>query len=145
MLVAVGACTSTPADPNADPSLCQQTYEFGNFGCSRIVANITAPSQPWPARYRLSMWARPARTTSGQELGFRTITAFGYSSLEYILLPAPLLPAGSDTVSVWLIGLMADDQTGATFAADSVLRVMRFAAVGKRAPVDTIQLTLRAR
>lgn len=143
--IALAACNSTTSEPRLDPSLCQQTYEFGNFGCSRVVANIIAPSQPWPARYRLSTWARPARPNSGQELGFRVVTAFGYSSHEYILLPGPLLPAGSDTLSVWLIGLMADEQTSAIFASDSMLRVLRFAGVGKRAPVDTIQLTLRAK
>ncbi|HVE79645.1 MAG TPA: hypothetical protein VNA89_12310, partial [Gemmatimonadaceae bacterium] len=62
----------------------------------------------------------------------------------------PLQPAPADTLSVWVVARLLDTsgppvayEPLPTFAVDSALRRLRFAPVGARAPVDTVQLTLR--
>ena len=57
--------------------------------------------------------------------------------------------AEGDTMSVWVTARLFEDPRSNTtgtalpaFAADSALRVVRFAPVGSIPPVDTVHLTL---
>jgi hypothetical protein len=143
---ATGCRTSTGSE--TDPTLCQQTYEFGNFGCSRLVAIVDPPPAPLPAAWRYIVRADPARPNSGMDGGFAGMPHAGANPIDLVLWH-PLLPAGEDTVSMWIKARLLDQtvivigQPLPTFAVDSVLRVVRFAPVGSKAPVDTVHLALR--
>jgi hypothetical protein len=148
-VAAASACArSTPAEPT-DPRLCPQTYEFGNYGCARVLAVVQAPPQPWPANYRYDVRVTPARPQSGFEIAFANPPAFGPAALTAIRWVPPV-PRGTDTVSVWVVARMLDDvrpivlgRPLPVFAADSTLRLARFVAVGAVAAIDTVALELR--
>jgi hypothetical protein len=132
-----------------DPFACQQTYEFGNYGCARLVVIVEGPPQPWPAAYRWDTRAVPARDGTGTDLSLVPNPAPGVVSLRLIRYEQPA-PGSEDTASVWVSARMLEDTRAVgvplpVFAADSVLHVARFAPVDGRAPEDTVRLTLRKR
>jgi hypothetical protein len=143
LLLAAGCGSATDA---ADRGECPQTYEFGNYGCARVLAVVEAPPQ-LPARYRYDVRAVPARGPSRDPLNVAPAAAPGEVPLQIILWTP--LPGPGDTLSVWVVARLLDDTgpaSGApltTFAADSVLRVLRFAPVGTVPKTDTVRLTLR--
>lgn len=149
MLLAAG-CGETPTD-QADSGTCPQTYEFGNYGCARIVVMVEGPPQPWPAFYRWDVRAVPAREGSGGDVAFSPRPDTGMVPLQVTRWHSPG-PGSEDTASVWVAARLLEDprpiQSGVplpTFAADSVLHVARFARVGERPPTDTVWLTLQRR
>jgi hypothetical protein len=152
VFLAAGACRSTAGvEPRVDPEACPQTYEFGNFGCARVLALVEAPPQPWTTRYRLDVRLRPARPDAGVSPYVAPAPAPGPVPLQ-LTLYTPLMPTPVDTLSVWVVGRLLDDSPPPpvnaplpTLAADSVLRVLRFAPVGGRPAVDTVRLDLRRR
>lgn len=138
-------------DPEPDPLLCRQTYEFGNFGCGRVVAIVEAPPQPWPEYYRWDVRARPAREGTGAKATFPPDSKPGVIPLELTRVGPPVQGTG-DTASIWVSARMLEDprpvQMGVplpVFAADSVLHLIRFAPVGSRPVVDTVRLTMKRR
>lgn len=134
-----------------DPERCNQTYEFGNYGCARIVVIFQPPPKPWPAGYRWDVRAWGARESSGAGDAVASYPDTLPVPLKLIRRTEP--DAGSrDTASVWVRGQMLQDTPPwpvgvplPVFAADSVLHVARFAPVGSYAPVDTVRLTLKRR
>ena len=132
-----------------DPTVCFQTYEFGNFGCARLVVIAEPPPQPWPVGYRWDVRALPAREGTGTDVTFSSSPDTGAVALRLIRRMPP--DAGSeDTASVWVRAQMLEDPRPVlvgvplrVVAADSVLHVARFAPVGGRPPVDTVRLTLQ--
>jgi hypothetical protein len=150
VLLAVGACRgSAGVEPRVDAAACPQTYEFGNFGCARVVALVDAPPAPPTARYRFTVRAMPARPEAGVPPAFSPTPGPGPNLLQ-LTIYSPATPTPVDTLSVWIVGRLLDDSPPPvlnaplpTVAADSVLRVLRFARVGARPPVDTVRLTLR--
>jgi hypothetical protein len=151
-LLAAGACRSTAGvEPRLDPALCPQTYEFGNFGCARVVAQVEASPQPSTTRYRFDVRLVPARPDAGVSLYVAPMPGPGPVPLQ-LTLYSPLMPRPVDTLSVWVVGRLLDDSPPPpvnaplpTLAADSVLRVLRFAPVGARPAVDTVRLDVRRR
>jgi hypothetical protein len=145
---ACGAST----EPEFDPTLCHQTYEFGNFGCARIVAVVEPPPPPLPSDFLYSVRAVPARSNSGAVTAFANPPAQGGANLIEITdwgAPVAVRTVG-DTLSVWVVARLNDRSAPVTpgvpqppFAADSVLRLIRFSPVGSPALVDTVHLTLR--
>jgi hypothetical protein len=145
LIVAVadaGACRE-PTRPAFDPTNCQQTYEFGNFGCSRIIVLVTPPAE-LPSAYRYNVRGVPARTTDLEPV-FANPSHPGSNELYFIQWSART----EDTLSVWVVARVLDRSEPIVFntplpvvAADSVLRVIRFAPVGSKAPVDTVRLSL---
>jgi hypothetical protein len=132
-----------------DPAACHQTYEFGNYGCARLVVVVDAPPQPWPAAYRWDTRAVPAREGTGTDLSLVPNPAPGAVPLRLIRHEQPA-PGTGDSASVWVSARMLEDTRAVgtplpVFAADSVLHVARFAPVGSTAPEDTVHLTLRKR
>ena len=126
---------------------CPQTYEFGNYGCARILAIIEGPPKPWPNGYRWSVRAVAADTFLG-------ITAMGDDPVDgqvplLIILQWERLPG--DTASFWVVAKILEDPRPAVvgvplpvFAEDKVLRLVRFVDVGQIPSVDTVRLSLKA-
>lgn len=147
-LLWAAGCGRAPTDL-AESDTCPQTREFGNYGCARLVVIVEGPPRPWPERYLWDVRAVPVRQGTGADLALAPRPDTGVVPLGLIRWHPPA--AGSeDTTSVWVSARMLEDprpvQTGVplpVFAADSVLHVARFAAVGSRPPTDTVRLTLR--
>ncbi len=142
-------CRST-TEVVEDPRLCPQTYEFGNFGCTRVVAIVSAPTTPLPLSYRTDVRMVPARANSGWEGTAAGGVAFGPAVLDATLMFRALTGA-ADTLSVWIVARTFDlrppipvGQTPPLAAVDSTLHLLRFAAVGSFRRVDTVRLQLRA-
>jgi hypothetical protein len=150
--VLAAACRAPTAGERPDRAACPQTYEFGNHGCARVLALVEGPPLPWPASYRFDVHATPARPVRWVEPALATTPGVGPVPLQLTRWEAPPSGVGTaaDTLSVWVVARLLEDprpiQVGVplpTFAADSVLRVVRFADVGSVPPVDTVRLTLR--
>jgi hypothetical protein len=144
LTVALAACNSfTGSDAR---SACPQTYEFGNYGCARLVAILDGPPQPWPASTRWSTRVHSADPALWLE-AFGLDPADGRVPFELTLWTA--LPHGRDTASVWVVAKLLEDPRPIVvgvplpiFAADSALHLAQFAAVGEQPRADTIRLTL---
>lgn len=146
-LVAV-ACRSPFGGRDVDSRACRQTYEFGNYGCARVLALVEGPPAPWPASYRVDVRATPRSTTGGVETVGAARPGVGPVPLE--LTRFFRLPTADDTLSVWVVARLLEDPRPVVvgvplpvFAADSVLRLIRFTPVGSVPSVDTVHLTLR--
>ena len=71
--VTLGACRAvTSTEERGNPLACQQTYEFGNYGCARLVALVEGPPAPWPASYRFDVRAVPVSPAAGASTVFAT-------------------------------------------------------------------------
>jgi hypothetical protein len=133
-----------------DPARCNQTYEFSNFGCARMVVIYQPPPRPWPQQgYRWDVRVRTAREGTGADAVVAQAPDSLGTALKLIRWEPPE-PGSQDTSSVWVIARLLEDTRAVNvplpdFAADSVLHVARFAPVGSRPPVDTIRLTLEVR
>jgi hypothetical protein len=147
-LLWAAGCERAPTDL-AESAACPRTYEFGNYGCARLVVIIQGPPQPWPERYLWDVRAVPAREGTGADLALAPRPDTGTVQIHVTRWHSPA-PGSQDSASVWVSARMLEDprpvQTGVplqVFAADSVLHVARFAAVGSTPPTDTVRLTLR--
>ena len=143
-LLWAAACRRAPTEL-VESEACAQTREFGNYGCARLVVMVQGPPQPWPAGRRWDVRAVAAREGTGTDLSLAPSPDSGAVPLGLIRWHPPA-PGSEDSASVWVSARMLEDQPGVpltVFAADSVLHVARFAAVGARAPLDTVRLTLR--
>lgn len=145
-LLWAAGCERAPTDL-AESDVCPPTREFTNFGCARLVVIVEGPPQPWPERRLWDVRAVPAREGAGGGLALAPRPDTGFVPLELIRWYPPD-PGTGDSASVWVSAAIFEDPypPGATlqvFAADRVLHVARFAAVGSRPPTDTVRLTLR--
>jgi hypothetical protein len=143
MLWAAGCERSSPTEL-AESEACPQTREFGNYGCASLVVIVQGPSQPWPTRRYWDVRAVAARQGTGTDLSLAPRPDSGVVPLGLIRWHPPA-PGSEDTASVWVSAHLLEDNGASLtmFAADSVLHVARFAAVGSPPPVDTVRLTLR--
>jgi hypothetical protein len=141
--------TNTEAEQQQAASRCQQTYEFGNYGCAQLQIAVEWPAKPWPA-YRIDVRAVPARPSPGT-MGLYSEFATPAVVPIRVTRFAPDIPSSGDTISMWISArILADTNdikvTGVplpTYAGDSALRVVHFAPVGEIAPVDTVRLVVR--
>jgi hypothetical protein len=143
MLWAAGCDRETPTDL-VERGGCPPTGEFTNYGCATLVVIVQGPPQPWPTARRWDVRATAARQGTGTDLSLAPQPDSGVVPLGLIRWHPPA-PGSDDTASVWVSARLLED-TGAkltVFAADSVLHVARFAAVGSPPPEDTVRLTLR--
>jgi hypothetical protein len=153
-ILAVLASTVSLAGCNSpthtvDEDACPVPSGQGYYGCARIVLIVGPPPQPWPERYRWSIRATPAREGTGADVALADQPKPGTVPITIMRWLPPARGTG-DTASVWVSAKMLEDPrsfpTGVplpVFAADSALRVVRFAAVGTVPQTDTVQLTLR--
>ncbi len=151
MLVAapllLGGCASLT---DSDAKVCPQTYEFGNYGCARLVVTVAPPVEALPLARRFDVRAKWSDEPDGL-IAFAPNPGLGAVPLELTLYDHLHVPA-VDTATIWVIARVLEVPypivTGVplpVFAADSVLHVARFARVGGAPPVDTIALRLRRR
>jgi len=150
LALGAAACTSPTDQARTESDACPQTYEFGNHGCARVVAVVDEPPKPWPERVRWDVRAVPARPATDAFATFSPAPGPGPVPLQLTRWMQPPADAG-DTLSVWIVARLLDDTPPyavgvplPTFAADSVLRVLRFAEVGRVPVVDSVHLTPRA-
>lgn len=147
--VASGAACRAATGPRSDAAACPQTYEFGNYGCARVVVVVAGPPVALPASYRFVVSATAVgAAAAGGPTASESPAALGTVRLQLTRWFPPA--AGGDTISAWVAARVLDDPRPIvagvplpTFAADSVLRVLRFAPVGAVPPVDTVRLALR--
>jgi hypothetical protein len=136
-VLALGACTSSTR-PDADPRLCEQTYEFGNYGCVDITGQVLgSASQPLP---NISVGPRYLRDRDDFNSPFTRTGADGRFRLRLHRYGAPP-PVGPDTVSFYL---HAVDFNRPVTGKDSVMIQVTVAPVGARAPVTSVVLRLQS-
>lgn len=143
MLWAAGCERATPTDL-VEHGGCPQTGEWANYGCASLVVIVHGPPQPWPTARRWDVRAVPARQGTGADLSLAPQPDTGAVPLGLIRWHPPA-PGSEDTASVWVSAHLLEDNGASltVFAADSVVHVARFAAVGSPPRVDTVRLTLR--
>ncbi len=153
-LLVAGAVLAACGSPTASDltRACPQTYEFGNYGCARIVLIVQEPAKPWP-RIRWDARVEPDSVVPG---GGASGPPFSYWS-EYaprkvldVIWQWPPYPQGGDTASAWIVVKMLEDPRPVVvgvplevFAADSALRLLHFSPVGTVPRPDTVRLDLR--
>ena len=149
IVFATAGCRSATDSEHRELAACPQTYEFGNFGCARVVALVETPPEPVPAAYRLDVRAVPARPASGAGPSLADEPRLGFVPLQLTLWEPPP-PGVRDTLSVWIVARMLEDLSPPVVgvplpvvAAESTLRVVRWAPVGGVPPVDTVRVVLR--
>lgn len=142
VLVALLATLGSCHDP-VGPDICPQTSEFGNYGCASVVVVVPPPSGSLPNSRRLTIIVRPLRETGS--LAIIPQSPFG-------AIPVHLtrwLPDAGDTVSAWVVAKALDQSNPVigeplpVIAADSVVHLLRFAAVNELRMVDTVPLVLQ--
>jgi|GEM_PF-2095087 len=144
VFVASAACSDPTGNESSDPARCEQTYEFGNYGCVRVVALLSVPDGPLSAHMKTHV---RLRAMSGQDRWTETVLSereIRMVTIQAQLMLAPL-PHRVDTVSVWVVAQLRDlTQSSAPMVAiDSVRHLLRFAPVGALATVDTVSLQLK--
>ena len=146
--VLIGSCHLLDSQDHVDTAICQQTYEFGNYGCARIVVVVELTKTPLPLQYVFFVGANALRAGAGREAAIVGRPAIGRNHLQVIRFELPQPPV--DTASFWIYGRILEippnhpaGQPLPVFAADSIPFVLRFAQVGMRAPLDTVVLRLR--
>jgi hypothetical protein len=138
IIAALASCRD-PVDPVESP-LCPQTYEFGNYGCARVVATIAAqPDASLQGRVYVAVIA--VGLHSGFDAAYVDGTAIGTYSVSLTRF-GPGRPGSGDTVSVWVRATVHDNSQ--LIAADSILRVIRFAPVGQLRTIDSVSLVLKS-
>ncbi len=71
----LGACGCATGADDSDDGLCPQTSEFGNYGCTRVVALIRAPDGPLPLRMRVFLSIVPVNPNTGFSYASASVTA----------------------------------------------------------------------
>lgn len=141
-------CSSSTESTLAD--VCPQTYEFGNYGCARLVLSVTKPPTPWP-RIRWDVRVQPAALTGSMGPPFSHRKSSEPDDAPFdVIWQWPPRPPVSDTASAWVAVRMLEDplpvQVGRpldVYAADSALMLLHFSDVGAVPSVDTVRLELR--
>jgi hypothetical protein len=145
--LAIVACTEPPTDldRSRNPN-CEQTYEFGNFGCTRMLLVVTPPDGIIPMQVMLTVMVEPLREHTGLNSYIDGNTSL--DSLSVNLIRWDSGQPSTDTVSVRVIARLLD-RSGATasgplplLGVDTVHRVLQIAPVGALAPVDTVRIVL---
>ena len=133
----LAACEPSPAKPIVDRRLCEQTYEFGNYGCTDITGQVLGSAgQPlsgigvapryFPGRYDFNS---PALKTDADGRFWLRLHRFGTPPAE-----------GPDTVSLYIRAL--DFRSPDASVRDSALIQVSVAPVGAVAPLTHVVLRL---
>ena len=141
-ITALGACESTPVE--ADLRLCDQTYEFGNYGCTDISGQVVGSGgQPLPdiLVYPHELpdqdhFDSPSdRTDANGRFGLR---------LHRMYSPPPMGEPDKVSLYVLAVDLRSADASGRPRVMDSVLVQVTVAPVGAMAPHTAVELRLSA-
>ena len=137
----VSACTSSTRS-EVDPRLCQQTYEFGNYGCADITGQVLGSAgQPLPG-----ISVGPIFLPGREEFNspFANTDADGRFRLRLHRFGAPPPTGNSDTVSLYIraIDPRSAGLNSPARVRDSVLVQLTVAPVGAIAPITEVVLRL---
>jgi hypothetical protein len=124
-----GATTET-----IDASICRQTYEFGNYGCTQIEGRVV--NRNGAAIPGVQVVARGGSALGQSLFGYTATDTAGHYSFRltrYIVLPGD---GDSATVSV----RAAIPFTSGTIPADSTVVTAHFADVGTHVKVTPVPL-----
>lgn len=130
------------SDPTGPDSPCQQTFEFGNFGCAEVVGTVTGLSgQPLPGRPVFVKVIPHGASYSG---GFVRADAQGRFRTRIFRMTQPVTPLVPDTFSVWVVAidLASAELPDPVDIRDSVLRRLTLTPVGQRPVVAIADLAL---
>jgi hypothetical protein len=136
-LLTLLACSAEAPTTVLDPSICQQTFEFGNFGCARIAGVLTGTAGQ-PVRF-----AHVVLNPRPEDSGVYTVpTALTSSAGEYalevqIMHPGPVV---GDTLT--MVFSYAYRPGSESFVSGSVPVTVRFAHVGQPAWVTGLDLSV---
>ncbi len=146
----LGAGCSSPTDQGQDgwDSPCPQTYEFGNYGCARVVAIAEFAAGDWPSS-TLAVVAASVESWVASGAGF--VGPLVGDSVVHLRLIRYLPARTADSTAGWVYGdafeQAANSSLGVTLrpplARDSAAFTARWAEVGEVAPVDTVRIVLR--
>jgi hypothetical protein len=143
-----GACV----DPDGDDSLCPQTYEFGNTGCTLISVSVVGPvdsAKPdFPPGSVLMIHAISITPDEGvlEENAYSDAT--GDFNLQLTRYTGTRLTA-PDTATILVTAQLADARSPVVgsllpvIAADSDHVLVRVAAVGEKRETFQVALTLK--
>ncbi|MEP7002878.1 MAG: hypothetical protein ABI969_20465, partial [bacterium] len=113
-----------------DSSICQQTYEFGNYGCGDVEGRIVNPAGAPVQGVRVNVSGDAS--ANGQSLSANGVTGndgrYALRLTRYVLLSGT--SRDSATVSVWT-------GVGARPALSTIV-VAQFSDVGARAKVTSV-------
>jgi hypothetical protein len=128
------ACSST-TEP--DPSICQQTYEFGNFGCGDVNGLVlTRAGTPASGAY-LSLRLETLQDGNSPLNALARADTLGRYSMRATWMFLTANGVRPDSAMVWVYAAMPT-QPGQPRIADSIQVIARFSAVGERAPVVSV-------
>lgn len=142
--LALSACDGTA--PEQDAARCEQTYEFGNYGCADVTGSVfdsshhaqaaadvhvLGPAEPTASRGVASAWVQ-----SGSDGTFR---------LRVRQISAAASDTGLDTITVWIRAARPPATTDAIGPSDSTLALLTIHPVGQLPKVTAVpDLVLRA-
>lgn len=138
--VASSGCRDTLRDDATDPRFCPQTYEFGNYGCARVVGRVLDRHGNAITERAVDVMLRKVRRDSGMTtVGVTQSDETGWFSTGVTLMDRP----DGDSISLLLRASVRQFGPGqASPATDSIEFAMRFGAVGAVAPVETVTVRL---
>ena len=147
MLIAVNACGDHPrpvqdqVESDTAPDTCPQSGEFANFGCFRIVGRVRpADNGPLPENSTLVEVRSVGDPVAVSQQGYPD----GTGHFDFLVQRGTPGPGVEDTVAVAVFVVRKYQASRhvppVLLLGDRVTRTIRFAAVGERIPVDTIEL-----
>jgi hypothetical protein len=130
ILLGCGAATTE----SVDPSICRQTYEFGNYGCTQIEGRVVNRNgAPIPG---VQVAAKGTSLTGQSLFGYTATDTVGHYSFR--LTRYVVLPGDGDSATVNVRALIPF--TSGTIPADSTVVTAHFADVGARVKVTPVPL-----
>jgi hypothetical protein len=144
ILVATFACVAAsgcrdPLRDEVDLRICQQTYEFGNFGCARVVGRVLDRHGNVITDRFVNVLLRSAQRDGSTTLGITQTDTTGWFATGVTLM----LPPALDSIDLLLrASVVQFGSEQASPAADSVEFTMPLGAVGAVAPVETVTVRL---
>ena len=140
---------SSPTMPE-DRKPCPQSYEFGNYGCSRVVVIVDGPADSWPELRAWDVRVTPRRSNTAASANWSYSPGPG---ANVITLTRAFYRDDDKAVDTLGVTVKAALYTGRRygeaihpaeiFAIDSAFHIMRFVPVGSTPPTDSVRLTLR--
>jgi hypothetical protein len=143
LAASLAVCEST-TEPEVDPSICQPTYEFGNFGCADVRGYVTGASGQGLYGYRVGISSAEG-TNQCCGSGLATTDSTGYYSFRvFWWTPTPFDPDFvADTATLKILANRRPNSPSDTVSRRSaVIRLIRFSPVGAKAHINLVDLEI---
>ena len=136
VFIGLACCDGSPTEPS-EPAICLQTFEFGNYGCGRIVGRLTGTAGQPVSSAQVRVRPRADDTAAYTAPTDLTSSGGGYELLVRAMGPGPVI---GDTVTM-IFSYTYPPGSDAP-VSDSIPITVRFAAVGERAPITRLNLSV---